>query len=228
MKKLILTLFIAVTFLSCSKSDSPSGLPMSDTPTAKVAYDNSNFGIYKGVFVGSTGIILIDINNSNSISATLVIDGKNYKYTTTTSVIEGEAINALKFQNGNSYFDFSVYANGDYPSVSNFNIENHPNANIQIIKEQSEHLVKCYQGTYTGSTSGTLNLIIREDELSGLAKQEGIDNSIELSGTVTDNIIDGLFEEGTFDGTITGNNITGHWKGTDSSHGGDWTAIRKL
>ncbi|HEX9979776.1 MAG TPA: hypothetical protein VGB50_04335, partial [Flavobacterium sp.] len=74
MKKILL---IAMTFLlitSCSE-DSSSGGNLSDTPDANAEHDTSNFGIYKGVFVGSSGVVTVNINNDNSITAKLRING---------------------------------------------------------------------------------------------------------------------------------------------------------
>ena len=70
------------TFQSCSSSDDSSGTNnLNQTPQAKSEYDQSNFGLYKGVFVGSSGIVIIDINNTNNtIFATLIIDNVTYNF----------------------------------------------------------------------------------------------------------------------------------------------------
>ena len=66
-KKSISLFLILLTLIlnSCSKSDDEVTTQdnLSQVPIAKSQYDNSNFGIYKGVFVGSSGIIIININN---------------------------------------------------------------------------------------------------------------------------------------------------------------------
>lgn len=232
MKKLILLLIFGFLALSCSDDDS-SGAPLSNTPTAKAEYDNSNYGIYKGIFVGSSGSVLININNDGTVSATIVVDGKTYNFTTTESATENEDISGLTFTSGSLSFDFSVNSDGSDPLVYNIEFNNHPNAEISVIKEDSEHIVKCYQGTFNGDSSGTFNFAISENELYGLAAQniEGYSIVTELEGTVTDNSIMGYVEEvGTFEGTINGDNVSGTWESNDleDPENGNWTGKRKL
>lgn len=226
MKKLFFTLILGTLFLSCSSDDS-SGPTLSDTPDAKAQYDNSNYGIYKGVFVGSTGTILLNINNEGILSATLTIDGTTKTYTTTETVTEGTTINNLTFTNGSSSFDFSTDATGMFPTVTAINISGHPNARIAVVKEYSDSLVKCYVGTFSGDDSGTFNLIIEGNEIGGLAKSVGDDASINLSGTLTGNNLAGVFEGGAFVGTKNNNNISGTWNNT-LSESGSWSGTRKL
>lgn len=226
MKKLFFFLIIGLLFISCS-SDSSSGTNLSDTPMAKSEFDNSNFGIYKGVFVGSSGNVLININNEGVLSATLVIDGTTYNYTTTETATLNSAIEGLTFTNGSSSFDFNVNANGDLISITNININGHPNANIYIIKEFSDALVKCYQGNFNGDDSGVFNLIISEGEIYGLAKSSSSTTSIELQGILSNNSLVGSFENGTYSGTTNGNNISGTWQNADSETG-NWSGSRSL
>lgn len=229
MKKLILLLIFGFLVLSCSDDDS-SGTPLSNTPTAKAEYDNSNYGIYKGVFVGSSGSVLININNDGTVSATIVVDGKTYNFTTTESVSENEAISGLTFTSGSISFDFSVEDDGSNPVVTNINFSGHPYAEISVVKEDSEHIVKCYQGTYSGDSSGTFNFTISENELYGLASvtSDGQQYSIELEGIVNENAIVGSIEDaGSFAGTINGDNVSGTWSGYDDENG-TWTGKRKL
>lgn len=227
MKKIILALLLASFAFSCSdNSDDSTSNNLSNTPTANATYDNNNYGIYKGVFVGSTGYVLININNSGTISATLTIDNSTYTFTTTESVTLGQAISGLTFTNGSMSFDFNVSSSGSSPYVTNITISGHPSATIEIIKERSEHLVRCYTGTFKGDSSGIFNLIIIENEISGLAKDDTA-NVISLEGSVSNNAISGTFEGGTFTGNIDNNSIGGNWQNTLSEHG-TWSGIRKL
>mgnify|MGYP000851618656 CR=1 FL=1 len=134
MKKIIFLFFIGIVLKSCSNDDDNSGSSLSNTPQAKAQFDNNNYGIYKGVFVGSSGIVLININNEGSLTATIVIDGVPFVFTTTETVTEGTTITGLTFTSGTSSFDFNVGSNGSVPFVSNHNITGHPNASIDIIK----------------------------------------------------------------------------------------------
>ena len=222
MKKLFFFLITGLLFISCS-SDSSSGTNLSNTPAAKAEFDNSNFGIYKGVFVGSTGIVIVNINNDGTLNATLVIDGTTYNYTTTETVTLNTAITGLTFTNGNSSFDININASGGQISITNININGHPNADIIVVKELSTSLVKCYQGTYTGGSSGTFNFIVTGYELHGLAFETGDSDSTELGGEVYNNQINGVFTGGTFTGTINGNNFGGTWSGNNT---GNWSGSR--
>ncbi|WP_333599451.1 hypothetical protein [Flavobacterium sp.] len=226
MKRLFLALFLGTLTFSCS-SDSSSGSSLSDTPTAKSEYDSSNYGIYKGVFVGSTGTVLINIKNEGTLSATLTIDGTASTYTSSETVTLATAIEGLTFTNGSSSFDFNVSAVGGNAAISNINISGHPNANIDIVKEYSNSLVKCYVGTFTGDSSGALNLIIKGNVLYGLAKPSDDNNSVLLSGSLTGTTIAGGWENGTFIGTASGNSMSGTWQNT-FSESGSWSGTRKL
>jgi len=226
MKKLFLFLILGMLTLSCS-SDSSSGNSISNTPEAKSQYDNSNFGIYKGVFVGSSGTVNININNNGTIVAILVIDGVSFTYTTTESVTLNSVINSLTFTNGSSSFDFSVDASGNSATITNIVISGHPNANMQIVKEFSDALVKCYTGSFSGDDSGVFNLIVSEGEINGLAKSNSGSESINLQGLEANNVITGSFSNGTFTGNVSGNNISGTWHNTNSESG-NWSGSRKL
>jgi hypothetical protein len=86
MKRLLLPTTIVTLFFiaSCSKNNDDN--TQTEKPTAKAAYDNSNYGYYKGVFVGSTGIIAVSIYNDNTLSAYFKVDGADYNFTTTQTV----------------------------------------------------------------------------------------------------------------------------------------------
>ncbi|TBX69575.1 hypothetical protein EZL74_06780 [Flavobacterium silvisoli] len=226
MKKLFLFLILGALTLSCS-SDSSSGSSISNTPEAKSQYDNSNFGIYKGVFVGSSGTVNINVNNDGSIVAILVIDGTTFTYTTTESVTLNSVINGLTFTNGSSSFDFNVDASGNSATITNIVISGHPNANMYVVKEFSDALVKCYTGSFSGDDSGVFNLIVSEGEINGLAKSNSGNESIILQGMETNNVITGSFSDGTFSGNVSGNTISGTWQNI-SSESGNWSGTRKL
>ncbi len=87
MKKIFTLLLIGIFCIGCSSdSDSDSGSSLATTPSAKVEFDSSNFGIYKGVIIGSTGVITINIKNDGNLKATLVLDGVTSTYTSTGEV----------------------------------------------------------------------------------------------------------------------------------------------
>ena len=230
MKKIFTLLLIGIFCIGCSSdSDSDSGSSLATTPSAKAEYDSSNFGIYKGVIIGSTGVITINIKNDGNLKATLVIDGVTSTYTSTGEVALNQPITNLRFTNGSNTFDINVSANGNDIMVTDSNIENHIGATFNIIKEYSTDLVKCYQGTYTGTNdNGVFNIIIIDQDLYGLSRSNLFqDDTLFLNGDFIENTISGTFEGGTFSGSTSGNNISGTWQNT-SQETGTWTGQRTL
>lgn len=232
MKKIILLLFFSIFIFSCNSNDDSSSGSTDDglatTPEAKAEYDDSNYGIYKGIFVGSSGTVYININNSGSISAKLVIDGSVHNFTTSETVTEGIAVNSLTFASGENSFEFNVSATGEEPLIENIVINGHPNPYIQIFKEYSFAQIKCYLGTYTGDDSGVFNLAITADGYAlGLVVPNGETSAIYLDGTITENSLNGTFEGGIFSGTISGNSISGTWQNSVPENG-TWSGTRKL
>jgi len=232
MKKIIFLLFFSLSLFSCSKSEDSSSTPQDDqlstAPEAKEEYDASNYGVYKGVFVGSSGTVYVNINNSGSVSAKMVIDGVTYNFTTSEAVSDGVAIVDLTFSNGSSSFDFTVQADGEDPLIENLNISGHPNPYVQLFKEYSFAHIKCYLGTFSGDETGTFNLATASDGYAlGLAIPNGEIEAIYMDGSLEEKSITGTFEGGTFSGTINNNNVSGTWQ-NDTPQSGNWTGTRKL
>ncbi|RZJ29970.1 MAG: hypothetical protein EOO48_06200 [Flavobacterium sp.] len=227
MKKFMMFSLLGLFFVSCSSDDSGSGPELVSSPDAKAAYDNSNFGIYKGVFVGSSGVVFIDINNNGALTATMNIDGTTHNFTTTETTTEGSAINGLTFTSGSMSFDFNVDNTGDSPYLTNMNFPGHPNADVYLLKEYSDALVECYKGTFSGDDSGVFNLIISDGEIYGLAKSDGDDSALEIDGSVTGSNISGTFENGGFVGTKSGNSVSGTWQNI-ANESGNFSGQRKL
>ncbi|ESU23325.1 hypothetical protein FEDK69T_14840 [Flavobacterium enshiense DK69] len=241
MKKIILLLIFSLPLLGCAddNSNTPSKSTLtndqlSNAPEAKEEYDVSNYGIYKGIFVGSSGTIYVNINNKGAISAKMVINDVTYNnFKTSEKIIEGQPIVGLTFTNGSSTFDFNVDADGENPFVDNMNISGHPNPFVQILKEYSFEQIKCYLGTFSGEKNGVYNLAIASDPKNpnnyvlGLATIKGETQAIYLDGSVSKNTINGKFQGGTFTGTIKNNTIKGSWE-DETPQSGSWTAKRKL
>ena len=242
-KILFSTLFSAILLIiACSKKDnsgngSTNGL--SNTPTAKAAYDNNNFGIYKGVFVGSTGNAIINVNNDNTLTAALKIDGNTSTYTSTQTVALNQA-SAINFVSGSNSFTFSTSGTGATPSISNINISGHTYAGMSVLKEKSDLLVKCFEGTFTSSgSSGTFNMEINSTVMSGIYNEIGATiPPPKIFGTISNNQLTGTaptdpqiflpqcnYAGTTITGTISVDGLTingtysncygsGTWKGT--------------
>ena len=228
MKKLLLSLLVCASLLSCSNDDNDDN-NLSNSPTATASYDSKNYGIYKGVFVGSTGTIVINLkNNGTTLSATLVIDGVTYVYTSQDAVTEGSNTE-ITFTHNNDYFDFTVNANGTNPTVSNIHISGHPEAAINVGKEESDVQVYCYVGTFTedGVTGGTWNLIINGNKVTGAVLPNDGQALPFIVGTVSNNTITATIPEtANITGTVSGNTISGTW--VSSTGNGTWKASRKL
>ncbi len=230
MKKFLLSVLTAFVILSCSSDDNSSGSNpnLVSAPEAKIEYNDSNFGMYKGVFVGSSGVIKVNINNDETISAILTIDGTAKTFTTSETVTLDQEISGLTFTNGNDSFDFNVSASGLNPYISDLTVEGHPFSNIEIIKEYSDAQVMCYTGTYNGDDSGVFNLIKIENSLYGLAKANDAENTLFIEGSIDDNEnISGIFEGGVFTGELNGNSMSGQWV-NQSQESGNWSGNRKL
>jgi hypothetical protein len=212
--KLIFSYFVAsLFFLACSKSNNSSNnaTPVDLTKAiASAQYDKSNFGLYKGVFVGSSGIVIISVNNDNTLSALLKVDGTNYTFTS-SQTFQPNTASVINFVNGNNSFTFSIAADGSNPTVTNLIFSGHPNAAIAIVKQTSTVSVDLYQGTYTSPLeSGTFNFVIAAGKIVGTGiDTQGLDKHT-IAGMVSGNTVSGtITQNATFSGTITGNTISG-------------------
>lgn len=227
---LIFTFLIALCILatSCSRNDDDTtNNTLAQTPSAKAQFDSSNYGIYKGVFVGSTGTIIIDLNNTSGISATLVINGVAYNFSTTQTIQQNQNT-TVNFTSGSNSFTFSVSATGGTPTITNVIINGHPFAAIMVVKETSTTLVKCFEGTYSGGDSGIFNAVIYGNSLKALVK--GSDNSNFIAyGTISNNQITASGVVNTdikFTGTVTDNTLSGSWTNVPYSLSGTFTGKR--
>jgi hypothetical protein len=122
MKKCLSTITIATLLFVASCSKSNDNNTQSEKPTAKAAYDYSNYGYYKGVFIGSTGIIVVNIYNDNTLSAYFKVDGADYNFTTTQTVQQGEGT-ILNFVSGGNSFTFTVDGKWSTPNYNKLSYE---------------------------------------------------------------------------------------------------------
>lgn len=225
MKSLLLAgilCFTGLLFSQCSKDDSGNGAGAFFT--ANAAHNTSNYGVYKGVFVGSTGIIVIGLRNDNeNIVATIRINGTLHQFTT-TGLLQVNKQTLLEFRNGNSSFIFEVDADGDAPTISALSIDGHPDARIILFKERSDALVACYEGTFSGTQEGAWNVIVKHDDLQGLVKT-GSETAL-ISGMVNaDKTTAGDLSSGaSFEGKFEGSKVSGTW--VNDADAGTWEGVR--
>ena len=98
MKKqnLLLALLAILSFSACKKSDDTAApaytcTTCKTTPDALAANDASSKGIYKGVVIGSSGTIIINIaNGGTTITAVMVIDGVTVNLTSAVAWVAGQ------------------------------------------------------------------------------------------------------------------------------------------
>ena len=235
MKKFLVKTLLSITiiFASCSENDPLITINDSaeELPIALSQYDNSNYGIYKGVFVGSSGTILVNLNNNGVISVSLTIDGVNYPFTSTESITENEQTETT-FTYQNNSFSFTVNADGSNQLITNVSIEGHPNASIIVVKENSSYVAQLYEGSYEGidqnNDKGTFNAIVFNGAVYILSKSSVYGSSSYASGSVDGNLVSGASSLGTiFSGNIENDEVmNGTWKITQTNEKGIWSLTR--
>ena len=232
MKKInVLSLILTFFLNSCLSVQEPNIIIPNfvETPEASELFNTSNFGIYKGVFVGSSGIVLINLNNNNTISASLKIDGVNYIFSTNESITENQQTE-INFTNNDNSFVFNVSSTGTDPEITNLSIQGHPNAETILVKETSERLTKVFEGTYNGidnDDAGVFNAIVSGSEMYVLAFSTMYSVFYTANGSVNNENITGVTSTGTnFTGIIENDKMNGSWNNSQSNENGNWNAER--
>lgn len=164
------SLLFGIVLISCSKDDSAPDssytcLTCKTTPDALVANDASVKGVYKGIVVGSTGTISINIQNgSSAITATMILDGVSVALTSNVAVVDGQSYVAPftgTFNGSAISMTFSVGSGGTSPTIISSSIPGHPNTVFVLSKETSTSLIEAFQGTYTyDGQTGVFNIVI--------------------------------------------------------------------
>lgn len=222
-----LLLLIFAGLSSCKKDNTPDNYTCATcvkTPEANAAHDASSKGIYKGILIASTGTIKFDIaNNGNTITAVMIIDGKTVNLTSNVTWVNGQAYVAPftgTLNNQTVTINFSVGASGSNPTVVSSNIPGHPNAVFTIVKETSNSLIECFEGTYstTRPERGTFNILIARSLglWGGVAREEGTTVDESIDGTVAP---DGTFKDdnGRTMGKLTGDQLSGSFKDSNNN-----------
>ncbi len=217
----ILSIFfigISILSISCSNSDSNAAaydcVACHNTPDALAANDASAKGVYKGIAVGSTGTLSINIQNgSNTITATMVLDGITASLTSSVAYVDGQAYVAPftgTYNGSDVSMTFSVAIGGGAPTVTSSSIPGHPGIVFTLYKETSTSLLEAFEGTYskTGET-GIFNILLSDGiaQWGGIVKKDGSSSTEDISGTyVNHNVID---DNGTILGVISGDQMHG-------------------
>lgn len=205
MKKLSLLIAVLsiVTFNACKKNNEVVITPPAPykcvscktTPDALAANNASSKGIYKGVVIGSSGTIMFDIaNNGTTITAVIVIDGVTVNLTSNVTWVAGQPYVApfTGTLNGSPVtINFSVGLSGGTPTVTSSTIPGHPNTTLTVIKETSNDLVECFEGTYSTTLpeTGTFNFILSRTAgiWGGISRKTGATTTSNVSGTISNN-----------------------------------------
>lgn len=160
-QKILFCLAFSISLFACQKADtgtSTTNNALSSAPETKPQYDNTSFGVYKGVIVGSSGYIIFRINNGdNIVKGYLTIDNQKDTLSTTATLVPGQALSNILFTGRISSMKVSANANGTNASLSNVQINGHNNVTGVIVHENSTKQVLCYEGTFTGTASGIIN-----------------------------------------------------------------------
>ncbi|PWA07441.1 hypothetical protein [Flavobacterium psychrotolerans] len=205
---------------SCSKDEKTPDpvytcLTCKTTPEALAVNDVSVKGIYKGIVVGSTGTIAINIQNgSNTITATMVLDGVSVALTSNVSIVDGQSYVAPftgTFNGSPITMTFSVGLGGSTPVIVSSSIPGHPNAVFNLYKETSTSLIEAFEGTYSKTgESGTFNILLSKGigKWGGIVKKGTDSVTGEIKGTysTSNQIID---ENGTVVGVVAGDVLHG-------------------
>jgi hypothetical protein len=218
-------------FSSCGKDDNGGSNGTKSTETT-AEFDNSSFGLYKGVIVGSTGTIKIEINNGNNTAkAYLSIDGRKDTLTSGYTFSNGQAIVNATFTGAFSSFTFSVAADGKNPIIVNITIEGHSDVVVNILKETSNSAAMAYEGTSVGGNNhlGTFNIVRNNNTFSAVCKNNSdggkafsvngtinSDGSFSASATV-ENYHPGLDVNFTISGKFDRNTVSGTWRNSWSN-----------
>jgi hypothetical protein len=239
--KSLFNLFMGVIFLtslvSCKKEKDPNPGPSNNsssfttTPEATADHDSKSGGIYKGVFVGSTGMFKLVLQGNNYI-AELTVDGVHKTLTTSdlTSWSSGQAITGAVFSVDNWILNFSVDADGQNPQIV-LTEPNHPNIQLVVRKELSTMLVQCFEGIANGpcnvcaggKETGAMNFIVGGDQVVW-----GRAIGTSLNGSLSSTSFSGQADVYIFTGTISGDNASGSVTSTISPGTDSWSAKRTL
>lgn len=232
MKKVIFSVlaFATIAIASCKKESGSNAYKCTtctSTAEALPANDASSKGVYKGVIIGSSGTVKFSIQNGTSnIFAFVEIDGDTATLTSSISWVSGQSYVApftgtLKGQPVS--ITFSVQSNGTSPVITSASIPGHASASFMLVKETSNALVECFEGTYatTLPETGTFNILLSRPlgQWGGQARKSGATSSSDVDGTIVNgNLLD---EDGKIVGTLSGDDING----TFTDNGGNTVTI---
>lgn len=235
MKKSILVFVTtAICLIGCEKpsSDNPQKNGLLTAAETKPQFNNTSFGVYKGVIIGSSGTIIFRINNGdNIVRGYLTIDNQKDTLSTNATLIAGQPILNVLFVGRISSMKISANADGSNALLSNIQINGHNNVTGFIIHENSNKQVLCYEGTFTGSASGVINAtrvgLNNNDTTFILSKVQSVNDTAfyrGFGGTINDTTrLNLYFGVGSSRFQIVGIYNTGNFN--PNTFNGTWTGV---
>ena len=236
-RQFLLIAIFAIGLFACNKSDTTTpDNSLTTTPETKAQYNNTSFGVYKGVVIGSTGTIIFRINNGdNVVKGFLTIDDIKDTLSTTQTVTAGQALSNVNFAGRISSMTISANANGNNASLTNIRINGHSNVTGFIVHENSTKQVYCYEGALSGNRTGTFNCTRvganNGDTAYVLAKV--INDSTIYRGfgqvnnnSTTFNLYPSQASTCVIQGNFSGNAFTGSWTWTNTYGSGTFACTR--
>ena len=161
MKKLLSILFVSTLLFSCSTDseviDTKEQDVVQDLPALvkQGKYDNSNLGIYKGVFTTLDGqnraTVLLELDGKNNPLVSFNFpngDLKSFRSEEGSLYNKSQNQGAIQFEGKNFSFDFKVNSDGSNPIVSNVTYMG-AKGDIIVVKETSKSAVETKTGTYS-------------------------------------------------------------------------------
>lgn len=219
-------LLLATAAFSCKSDPTVPTSAFKNSADAKAEENTKSGGIYKGVIAGSSGFVAVVLQSGlKEIRLTLDNEKRTLTSTGLDSWVSGDPIKNVVFTSGDWSATFSVGAAGNVPTIT-LSLTGHPGAQALIVKELSTHVVRVYEGIYSGAESGTWNFVLQGPVLSGVSRTTDGSNTSLLYGFVNENSIT-LQPPITGSGTISVDDVSGTWE-TDTSASGTWTGKRVM
>lgn len=157
MKKLFTLLFISTLFISCSQDNEVADMEQEalnfEQKLANGDFDNSNLGIYKGLFTTLDGqdraTILITLNGKSEPTVEFSFpDFTKAVVRSSSKTNKGQAIKGMTFNEGDFKFDFNVNEDGTNPEITNVLFKG-KEGSVMVAKETSKAPLTPRTGFYT-------------------------------------------------------------------------------
>lgn len=219
---IVATAFILVSIFLTSCTTNDPALNLATKPEAVAANNASSAGVYKGIIVGSSGYFSLSIKNGNdAATCKFIFDGKEATLTSASfgSWTSGQSINNALFTgtlDGKTInLTFSCNADGSNPTTI-VTIPGHT-VYTTVIKEKSDMLVKCYEGTYTvakksGTINGTWNFVAYKLGTGNGSLVAGYRADPQSNGAISGDEVDGVLQIGDGKLQMTETKVNGSFK----------------